>query len=153
MSLAYYFSPLLGEIKVKLAIPRSLFDVGLKPIEGLIQEKLPQGINLESDLDKSVPPDQKKDIERQFGIKIDRGDTGRDILYKLSNAQINNLGGPYKKYIPIALAVGLFFALRIFSILLVAFIVLFSYFVVKILISTGFAKIVTKSVETEDVEL
>lgn len=153
VSLAYYFSPSLGTSKIKLEIPQSLFDAILKPIEGLIQEKLPQGINLDIEVDKILPFDQKKDMEKQFGIKVEKGDTGRDVLYKLVNTRITSLGGAYKNYIPIALAIGLFFVLRIVSILLIAFVVLFSYFAVRILIAMGFAKIVTKSIEMEDIEV
>lgn len=153
VSLAYYFSPLLGEGKVKFEIPRSLFNVILKPIEGLIQTKLPQGINLDSEASKILPFDQKKDIEKQFGIKIEESDTGRDMLYKIVNAQLGNLGGSYNKYIPIVLAIGVFFTLRILSIFLIACIVLFSYFAVRILILTGFAKIVTTTIEMEDIEI
>lgn len=154
VSLAYYFSPTLGSAsKIKIEIPRSIFDVILKPMEGLIQKKLPQGINLDSELDKILSFDQKKDMEKQFGVEIEEGDTGRDMLYKSINARINSLGGAYKNYIPIALAIGLFFVLRIFSIFLIALIVLFSYYVTKILISTGFAKIVTKTIEMEDIEI
>ncbi len=154
VSLAYYFSPTLGNAsKLIIKIPEDFFNTGIKPIEGLIQEKLPQGISLDSELDKILSSDQIRDIEKQLGIIIKKGDTGRDILYKFVDSRINNFGGAYKTYIPIVLAVGLFLALRIFSILLIAFIVLFSYFAVKILISTGFAKIITKTVEMEDVEI
>ncbi len=153
IALAYYFSPLLGEVKVKFEIPRNLFDIILKPIEGLIQEKLPQGINLDNKASEILPLDQKKDIEKQFRIEIEKDDTGKDMLYKIVNAQISNLGGPYQKYIPIALVIGLFFVLRILSILLIAFVVLFSCFLIKILISLHFAKITIKPVETENIEL
>lgn len=154
VSLAYYFSPTLGGAsKLIIKIPEGLFNTGIKPIEGLIQEKLPQGINLDSELDKVLSSDQIKDIEKQLGIVIKKGDTGRDILYKFVDSRINNFGGAYKTYIPIALAVGLFLALRIFSIFLIALIALFSYFAVKILISTGFARIVIKTVGMEDIEI
>ncbi len=154
VSLVYYFSPdIMKAEKTKIEIPRDIFNVVIKPLEGLIGERLPKGVDLDSDINKFLPPDQVRELERQFGIKIDKGDTGRDVLYQLVDYQLNNITGPYKKFIPLGLAIGLFFTLRILSILLVAFIVLFSYFIVRILISTGFAKILATSVEVEDIEI
>ena len=154
VSLAYYFSPdIMQDKTTKIKIPNGIFNIAIKPLEGLIGERLPKGVDLDSDINKFFPPDQIRELERQFGIKIDKDDTGRDVLYKLADYQLNNITGPYKKFIPLGLAIGLFVTLRILSIFLIAFIVLFSYFAVRILISTGFAKIVTTTIEMEDIEI
>lgn len=76
-----------------------------------------------------------------------------DVVYDLVNSQISGSEGPVREYLPIALAIGLFFSLRILVIILVPVIVLFSCLVIKILISTGFVKITTKSIEAERVEI
>lgn len=76
-----------------------------------------------------------------------------DVVYDLVNSQISGSEGPVKEYLPIALAIGLFFSLRILVIILVPVIVLFSCLVIKILISIGFVKIATKSIEVERVEI
>ena len=154
ISLAYYFSPdIMQEKATKIQIPQDAFNAIIKPLEGLIGERLPKGVNLDSDISKFLPPDQIKELERQFGIDISKGDTGRDVLYKLVDYQLNNITGPYKKFIPLGLAIGLFFVLRIVAIVLIPFIVLFSYFIVKILLSVRFAKILTTPVEMENIEL
>lgn len=154
VSLAYYFSPnIMRTEKTQIKIPNNIFNIAIKPLEGLIGERLPRGIDLDSDINNFLPPDQKKELERQFGIKINTGDTGRDVLYQLVDYQLNNITGPYRKFIPLGLAIGLFFALRIIAIVLILFIVLFSYFAIRILISIGFAKIVTKTIEIEDIEI
>lgn len=96
---------------------------------------------------------QRKEFSEKLGIEIKGNETLNDFLYELVNAQIKNLGGPYKKYIPIVLAFVMFFTLRIISILLIAFIALLSCFLIKLLIATGFAKIVTRTIEMEDIEI
>jgi hypothetical protein len=154
VSLAYYFSPdIMQDKTTKIKIPNDIFNIAIKPLEGLIGERLPQGVDLDSDINKFLPLDQIKELERQFGIDINKGDTGRDVLYKLVDYQLNHITGPYKKFIPLGLAIGLFFVLRVVAIVLIPFIVSFSYLIVKILISAGFAKIVTTSVEMEDIEI
>lgn len=154
VSLAYYFSPDIiqaGETKIK--IPNDIFNIAIKPLEGLIAKRLPRGVDLNSDISQILPPDQKRELERQFGITINKSDTGRDVLYQLVDFQLNNIAGPYRKFIPLGLAIGLFVTLKILSIPLIAVIVLCSYFAIRILISIGFAKIVTKTIEMEDIEI
>ena len=154
VSLAYYFSPdIMQTEKTQIKIPNNIFNIVIKPLEELIGERLPQEVDLDSDISKFLPLDQIKELERQFGININKGDTGRDVLYKLVDYQLNNITGPYRKFIPLGLAIGLFFTLRIIAIVLIPFIVLFGYFAIRILISTGFAKIVTKTIEMEDIEI
>lgn len=96
---------------------------------------------------------QRAEFSEKLGIEIKGGENLNDVLYKLINAQINAVGGPYKKYIPIAFAIGLFFTLRILTILLVPIVVLFSVFTIKILITLGFARINVKPMEAEGIEL
>ena len=136
--------------EIKIKVSEGLFNAILKPIEGLIKEKLPQGIDLDSEVNKMLSSDQKKDLERQFGIKIGDKDTGRGVLYKLVDFQLNNITGPYKKFIPFGLAVGLFITLKIISILYVAIVIILSWLVLKILIALKFAKLekIQKEVET-----
>ena len=151
IALVYYFSPeLMNNKEIKIKVSEGLFNAILKPIEGLIKEKLPQGIDLDSEVNKMLSSDQKKDLERQFGIKIGDKDTGRGVLYKLVDFQLNNITGPYKKFIPFGLAVGLFITLKIISILYVAIVIISSWLVLKILIALKFAKLekIQKEVET-----
>ena len=154
IALVYYFSPeLMNNKEIKIKVSEGLFNAILKPIEGLIKEKLPQGIDLDSEVNKMLSSDQKKDLERQFGIKIGDKDTGRGVLYKLVDFQLNNITGPYKKFIPFGLAVGLFITLKIISILYVAIVIISSWLVLKILIALKFAKLEKIQKEVEKLKL
>lgn len=119
-------------------------------IAELLQEEIR---NKTSSLSPSQLAQQRAEFSDKLGIEIQGNENLNDVLYKLVNAQINAAGGPYKKYIPIALAIGLFFTLRILTIILIPIIVLFSIFVIKILIAVGFAKINVKPMEAEGIEL
>jgi len=129
VTLAYYFSPSLGTsiTKTEFQISRNLFDRFIKPFEGLIQSRLPENAI------------EKEDIN--------------DTLYELINSQIKSADISSNKYIPIAVAIGLFFSLKILTIILVPVIVLFSCFLIRVLISIGWAKITTKSIDVERIEI
>lgn len=152
--MVYYFSPeLMNKKETKIKIPEKVFNLIIKPLEGLIKEQLPQGIDLDSEINKILPADQKRDLERQFGIKIGNKDTGRDVLYKLVDYQLNNITGPYRKFIPLGLAIGLFITLKIVSIIYVALVILLSYLVLKLLMAIKFVKIEIETKEVETVKL
>ena len=152
--MVYYFSPeLMNKKETKIKIPEKVFNLIIKPLEGLIKEQLPQGIDLDSDVSKFLPLDQKNELERQFGIKINKGETGRDVLYKLVDYQLNNITGPYRKFIPLGLAIGLFVTLKIISLIYVALVILLSWIAIKILIALNFVKLKTETKEVETVKL
>jgi hypothetical protein len=119
-------------------------------IAKLLQEEIKKKT---SSLSLNQLAQQRAEFSEKLGIEIEGNETLNDVLYKLVNAQINAAGGPYEKYIPIALAVGLFFFLRILTIILIPIIVLFSIFIIKILIAVGFAKINIKPMEAEEIEI
>lgn len=119
-----------------------------------IAELLQQEIKNKTDsLGANQLAQQRVEFSKKLGIEIEGNETLNDFLYKLANSQIDNLGGSSKKYIPLVFAIVLFFVLRGLVIILIPFIVLFSCFLIKILISTGFAKITTKSIEIENIEV
>lgn len=150
VAMIYYFSPeLMNKKETKIKIPEKTFNVIIKPLEGLIKKQLPQGIALNSEINKILSSDQKKDLEKQFGIKIEKNDSGRDVLYKLVDFQLNNIAGPYRYLIPLGLAMGLFITLKIVSIIYVALVILFSYLVLKLLMVLKFVKV---EIETKEVE-
>jgi len=151
VSMVYYFSPgLMNKQGAKISIPGKYLDAVLSPLEGLIQERLPDGISLDSDANKILLPDQKKELETKFGIKIEEGDTGRKVLYTIIDYQLNNVTGAYQYLIPLGLAIGLFITLKIVSILYVAMVIMLSWLMLKLLIIFKFAKFekVQKEVET-----
>jgi len=154
IAMVYYFSPeLMNKKEIKIKIPEKTIDIILKPIEGLIKEKLPEGFDLDSDINKILPLEQKKDLEGKFGIKLEKGDTGRTALYKLIDYQLNNITGPYQYLIPLGLAIGLFITLKIISILYVAIIIMLSWLVLRLLVAIKFAKFEKIQKEVETVKL
>ena len=152
ISMVYYFSPEPKKFQQKeVYISRSNFNLILKPLEDLISERLPQGIpSLDAEAIKSLSSEQINDLQNQYSVEVKKGDTIRDVLYKLVNFQLNSATGPYKKFIPFGLAVGLFITLKIVSILYVAIVIMLSWLFLKLLIMFKFARFekVQKEVET-----
>lgn len=154
VSLIYYFSPeLMNKREVKINLPRNTFNVIIKPIEGLIKEKLPEGMALNSKVYNLLPSEQKKELNDKYGVIVEKNDTGYDVLYKLVEYQLNNIAGPYKKFIPFGLAIGLFITLKIVSIIYVALVILLSYLVLKLLIVLKFARTEIEKKEVETIKL
>ena len=93
---------------------------------------------------------QIQELQTKFGIKIGKQDTGRQVLYKIIDNQINNVTGAYQYLIPLGLAVGLFITLKIVSILYVAIVIMLSWLAIKILMKFNFVKFekIQKEVET-----
>jgi len=154
ISMVYYFSPaLMDKTNTKIKIPEKLIDAVLNPLESLIQEKLPKGISLDSDADKILPEIQKKELETKFGIKIEKGDTGRKVLYKMIDYQINNITGAYQYLIPLGLAIGLFIVLKIISIFYVGIVIMLSWLALRFLVLIKFARFEKETREVETVKL
>jgi len=151
ISLIYYFSPSLMEMEqFEFKISRNAFNTIIKPLEGLISKKLPQGIDLDVNVSNFLEGNEIFDLKSKYGIIVDDQDTSRDVLYNLVNYQLNNVTGPYRKFIPFGLAVGLFIILKIVSILYVGLVLLFSWLILQLLLTLGFInkEFVKKEVET-----
>jgi len=151
VSMVYYFSPeLTRKSTTKINVPEKTINAILKPLEGLIEKKLPLGIDLDSNADKILQESQKQELENKFGIKVEKDDTGRKVLYKIIDYQLNNVTGAYQYLIPLGLAVGLFITLKIVSILYVGMVIMLSWGTIKILTMLNFVKFekIQKEVET-----
>lgn len=155
IAMAYYFSPEPKKFQQKdVYISRSNFNLIIKPLEGLISERLPKEIpNLDAEAIKSLNAEQIKDLKNQYSVEVKQGDTVRDVLYRLVNFQLNSATGPYKKFIPFGLAVGLFISLKIVSILYVAIIIMLSWLILKLLIVIKFVKLERIQKQVETIEL
>jgi len=116
----------------------------------LLREEIRKQVNSSSQAQLTK---QRNEFSQKLNIEITGNETLEDVLYKLVNTQINSAGGTYKKYIPIAIAIGLFFSLRILVIILIPLIVLLSCLTIKLLITLGFANIEKKAIEAEILEL
>ena len=154
ISLVYYFSPFLMEMKqVELRIPRNTFNLVIKPFENLIKERLPGEMNLDSEAVKILTIQQIQELEEKYGIIIEENDTGKDVLYKLLSFQLSNATGPYRKFIPIGLAIAMFIGLKIASIIYVVLVVLLSWLVLELLMVLKFVKIEKETKEVETIKL
>ena len=96
---------------------------------------------------------QRKEYSEKLGIDIEGNETLNVLLYKLANSQLNNISTKYKRYIPITLAVGLFFVLRLLSLFLVPLIALISWLIIKALILVKFVRVSVKKIDMECIEL
>jgi len=154
ISLVYYFSPNLMEMRqFEFKISRGSFDLIIKPLGNLISERLPEGMDLDANANLFLSSQEKQDLKNKYGVIIEPNDTGKDVLYKLVSYQLNNVTGPYRKFIPFGLMVGLFIVLKIVSILYVALVVLFSWLVLKLLIVTKFINVGIEKKEVETIKL
>jgi hypothetical protein len=152
ISLVYYFSPSLERaVEKEIRLPRNVFDVVIGALTPLIEKRLPGGIDsLDVEAGKILGYEEIKELEEKYGIEIKQGETAKDFLYKLVNFQLNSGQTPYKKFIPIGLAVALFLGLRLISIVYIALVIILSWMFLKLLILLKFARteIETKEVET-----
>lgn len=155
IALAYYFSPEPAKFQQKeIQISRNNFNLILRPLEGLISERLPKEIgDLDVEAIQLLNKEQIKDLKNQYNIEVKKGDTIKDVLYKLVNFQLNSVSGPYKKFVPFGLAVGLFITLKIISILYVAIVIMLSWLILKILIALKFVRLEKIQKEVETVKL
>ncbi|MFZ5559542.1 MAG: hypothetical protein ACOZAL_01980 [Patescibacteria group bacterium] len=155
ISLAYYFSPEPARfLEKEIRIPRNTFNLVIEPLEGLIIERLPEGIaSLGVEATKVLTSQQIKELRDKYGIEIKNGETLKDLIYKLVVFQINNLTGPYKKFIPFGLAIGLFIILKIISLVYVAIVIILSWLVLKLLMAIKFIRIAKIQKEVESVSL
>jgi len=155
IALAYYFSPEPAKFQQKeIQISRNNFNLILRPLEGLISKRLPKEIgDLNVEAIQSLNKEQIKDLKNQYNIEVKKGDTIKDVLYKLVNFQLNSVSGPYKKFIPFGLAVGLFITLKIISILYMAIVIMLSWLILKILIVLKFVRLEKIQKEVETVKL
>ncbi len=154
ISLVYYFSPNLMEMRqFEFKISRGSFDLIIKPLGNLISERLPEGMDLDANARQFLLQSKIKELKDKYGIIVEANDTGKDVLYKLVDYQLNNVTGPYRKFIPFGLVIGLFIVLKIVSILYVTLVILFSWLVLKLLTVAKFINVRTEKKEVETVKL
>jgi len=155
VALVYFFSPHPAEIaKREIIIPREIFNSVIKPFEKLIIERLPEGVNdLDIEASKILTPKEIKELKDKYNIELKEGETLKDFIYKLANYQLNVAPDPYKKFIPIGLAIALFLSLKIVSLIFVPLTILLSWLIMKILLALKFTRIEKETKEVETVKL
>lgn len=155
IAVVYYFSPEMGKIEKKeITVPRKTFDIVIKPLETLIIERLPEGVSsIETEAKQILKPQEIAELKEKYNIEVKEGETIKDLIYQLVEYQINASSGPYEKFIPIGLAIGLFLALKLFGFFYIAIIIFFGWLVLKLLVVLRFANIGKEMVEMESVNL
>jgi len=155
VALVYYFSPHPAQIaKREIIIPREVFNSVIKPFEKLITERLPEGVNdLDIEANRVLTVKEMGELKDKYDIELKEGETLKDFIYKLANYQLNSAPDPYKRFIPIGLAIALFLSLKIVSFIYIPLTILFSWLIMKILLALKFAKIETETKEVETVKL
>jgi len=133
----YYFSPLALENQNQIKIPRFLFDLVVgQPISKALEEQMPVSrLPAESNLIS----ENKEQLEEE--------------LYQLANQQLNQFSQPYQEYLPVGLAVGLFFTLKLISLPFKWLVILLSWLIFKLLVSLGAIKIQEKGVLQQVIEI
>jgi hypothetical protein len=151
---AYYFSPLALESHTQIQIPRSWFNLMIKPMMGTIEEQLQK--NIQTQMGQQIPVEVQAlipQISQQFELELEGNEDLEDVLYQLVNQQINKFSQPYQQYFPLGLAIGFFFALKAISIPLMWLVVLSSCLIFRILVVLGAVKITQKAVFQEEIEI
>ncbi len=133
----YYFSPLALENRGQIKIPRFLFDsvIGQPIIEALEEQMSVYQLPAEDGL----VSENRQQFEENF--------------YQLVNQQLNQFSQPYQEYLPLGLAIGLFFTLKLLSIPFKWLVILLSWLVFKLLVYLGAIKIQEKGVLQQIIEI
>ncbi len=155
IAMVYYFSPELAKIeKRKIIIPKKTFNMMIVPLETLIIKRLPEGVlSIDTEAKEILKPQEIQELKEKYNIEVKEDETIKDLLYQFVQYQINASSGPYEKFVPIGLAVGLFLALKLLGFFYIPIIILFSWLVLKLLIVLKFAYIDKEMTETESVKL
>ncbi len=138
----YYFSPagavlLNGDISVPRPIFDTIFDVVIKSLAG--EEQGSSGLVGNLIGNNALTMRQVNIVEKQISNEV----------YNSINASLKSFVGPYKKYVPIVLALGLYLTIRFFAIFIRLLSGFFSWLIVKFLFLFGVMRKKTITVERE----
>lgn len=168
-----YFTSASGEGLHDL-LPKTLFDAVVPLLDQPLQQILPgfrvrtsslddlllaftaRSIGREINLAELLPRERdqllsenKKVLTEQFGITLTGKEKAGDVLYQITNAQIEKFIGPYHVYVPFIAAAGFFLAIKAFSWPVYWLTLLLISFVVKLLLATGVIRENTKTIEVK----
>ncbi|KKT24739.1 MAG: hypothetical protein UW11_C0041G0005 [Parcubacteria group bacterium GW2011_GWA2_43_9b] len=133
-SLIFYGTPLAQTLGESIIVPRPLFNAIARPLINLaLQMSVPVGMDI-----KSLPPEFKKQ-EVEF----------LDKMYVSLNQQIEVAGGSFKKWIPLGVAVSLFFTFKVVGTTLSWLMMFFAWLIFRILLWSGVVRINKVVVEKE----
>ena len=121
--------------------------------QGLIKKQLGnRGIQLNQVSGKELQRligQQRNEIARSYGIKLNGGEKLGDVFYTAIIERISDLLGPYRIYVPYASALTFFLAFKTLSIFLYMIIVAVAFLIIRIMIMIGFVLRKKEQIEVE----
>lgn len=162
-----YFG-LLRQQAATEAVPKTLFDALIPLLEKPLQPILP-GFRSDAAVDELLlafagaqaginPADllpaeretlirESRDVlERDLGIALVGTERGGDLLYRIANAQIKNLLGPFAAYLPFLAAFGFFVTVKAFTLPVYWLTLILVSVVVKFLLAAGWLRQHTETI-------
>lgn len=158
-------------------IPKSMFETALPFVESPMRNVLP-GFRRDATVDElllafaerelgqsfdisNISTEQRVELfaqgraalKAQFGIDVRGNEKASDVLYEVVNAQIENILGQYKEYLPIIAAVGLFFAVKTLTFPVYIVTLLLLMVVIQSLKIVHILKIETETISVERLRL
>jgi len=132
MVAVYYTSPLILKGENRIEIPRNVFNMLVEPMTAVVDGAI-----------NALP------LTEHLGLSIENTEIMQETLYQTINQVINRYSQPYKEYLPLGLAAGLFLALKTISIAFMWLIILVGSLIFKILLVSGAVKKQERSVLQE----
>lgn len=130
----------------------SSLDNGIKLSTG--QENLDRAIQEGFDQAQSgLVREAREEFLKTFGIEAAGDEMMSSVIEKIVRKNLNKYVGPYTQFIPVILAVGLFFLLNVFNFVYSELIKSFSYVIFQILVWLKFIKVQKVQVEAEKITL
>lgn len=172
----FYFSNIVRKDE-QVFVPRVFFELSLPYLQGTLQGLLPgfradASVNellLDSiraqlgdavDVDALSPGqievligEQRRALAEGLGLNLSGDERAGDVLYKLTNQQIEQFVGPYKEYIPYLSAFGFFLAIKVLTLPLYFITLGLVWIVVQFLLAAGAIKRETVSMQVERISL
>jgi len=176
----FYFTNIKEEKNISAILPKSTLNFAIKKLAGplesltglpdlnpdatidetllklLEKQIIVQGINMaklpREELLRALSS-QKEEFSKNFGIKLSGQEKIGDVLYKAISQKIEELLGPYKKYLPVASAIAFFLAFKTLTLPLYYLTILFTFCLIKIMIAGKILTKETKQIEVEKLRL
>ena len=161
VSIAYYYAPSAQNFTPKIKVPNWIIKFSVQIVEKIMPEIMPQS---QDDIDISqiisllgVEANQDE-IEKFFKSQLVHSFSGQETFEQtleiLFNKKIDDFfqTSEYVKYIPIALAISLFFSLNILNLFLTWIIILISFALIWILKKLGVIFLKEKRIKYETIK-
>ncbi len=176
----FFLSHLNEEKAIASLLPKPALDTVLKSFSGPLQSLvgLPE-LNLQGTLEEAllslaeeqlksqgialsqIPKaelnrliaDQRKELEKNLGVKLGNKEKVSDILHKTITNRIEDLLGPYKKYLPYASALTFFFAFKTLTLPLYYGTLLITFLLIKLLLAIKILRSEKQQIEVDRLTL